>query len=358
MTLLVSETSLVANGPSFQMGGCSQIVLHDEDDSSEVLDIDEYIPNREVVNLENADVNIQGSTGVTIGPVTHVNVSGNVTIYSNGNVADDVEHKSIESGEHKPGINSHAKLGKCGKSESEEDLKRLTKHKKTIRIFLSISFALLVTIGTVVLILHFTNHIFNKEDPNFGPTTPGSNDNDNIGNHQVLDRTHWGGRPPLSYINITSPVPMVIIKHTGAGYCDSFQVCAGKVYSMQSQGIIDGLPDIKYNFLIGGDGNIYVGRGWDVQPAYRNDTIDIAFIGTYTYDVLTPSMIEAAQLLIEDGLNNNKLTQDYKLVAHNQTTAQISPGPNVFKEIVTWPHYDGGLYFNNKNLEKAGGEAY
>uniref|UniRef100_V5I8A1 Uncharacterized protein n=1 Tax=Anoplophora glabripennis TaxID=217634 RepID=V5I8A1_ANOGL len=84
MTRTVSETSLVPTPPPIQLEN-SQIVIQDEDENSHVLSIDEYCSNREVVNLENAAVNIDNSNDVIIGPVTQLNVNGNVTIYSNGN---------------------------------------------------------------------------------------------------------------------------------------------------------------------------------------------------------------------------------------------------------------------------------
>lgn len=41
--------------------------------------------------------------------------------------------------------------------------------------------------------------------------------------------------------------------------------------------------DIGYNFMIGGDGNIYEGRGWHKQGAhtsgYNRGSIGIAYIG-------------------------------------------------------------------------------
>ncbi|XP_018575561.1 peptidoglycan-recognition protein SA-like isoform X2 [Anoplophora glabripennis] len=234
------------------------------------------------------------------------------------------------------------KLGKCEKSDSEEQDLNLSKQKQIIRIFVSISFALLVTIGVVVLILHYTNSAL-KDNSDFTTTVPSSKDNENLGTHQVLDRTQWNGRAALSVENMTSPVPIVIIKHTGGGPCLTFQECAGKVQTIQSNSVTDGLSDIRYSFLIGGDGNIYVGRGWNVQPAQIPDTIDIAFMGSFSFDLLSDTMIEAAQLLLKDGVEREKLDKEYKLVSHNQTTSTESPGKNVYELITKWPHYDGQL---------------
>lgn len=43
--------------------------------------------------------------------------------------------------------------------------------------------------------------------------------------------------------------------------------------------------DIGYNFLVGGDGAVYVGRGWDDEGAHtlghNKRSIGIAFIGDF-----------------------------------------------------------------------------
>lgn len=174
---------------------------------------------------------------------------------------------------------------------------------------------------------------------------PASDTANNLGRHQILTKKDWLGREPKSFLNITPPVGMVIIKHTGGGTCKNFPSCAGKVQTIQGMNIADGMSDIYCNFLIGGDGNIYVGRGWDVQNLQRDSTIDIVFMGSFDIDVFTSFMAEAAILLIEHGVKNNKLVSNYKIVCHNQTASLRSPGQNIFKEVVKWPHYDGGLYF-------------
>jgi len=44
--------------------------------------------------------------------------------------------------------------------------------------------------------------------------------------------------------------------------------------------------DIGYNFLVGEDGNVYEGRGWDKQGAhsklFNSKSIGICIIGDYT----------------------------------------------------------------------------
>lgn len=39
------------------------------------------------------------------------------------------------------------------------------------------------------------------------------------------------------------------------------------------------------------------------------------------------------------GVSMGKLSEDYKLIGHNQSTFTLSPGPNLFSEISKWPHW-------------------
>jgi hypothetical protein len=52
-----------------------------------------------------------------------------------------------------------------------------------------------------------------------------------------------------------------------------------------------GWQDIGYNFLIGGDGNVYEGRGWGIWgahvPRYNSKSIGICVIGDFQSEFLT-----------------------------------------------------------------------
>lgn len=80
--------------------------------------------------------------------------------------------------------------------------------------------------------------------------------------------------------------------------------------------------DIEYNFLVGGDGNVYVGRGWDNQgehtPGFNNNSICIAFIGKF-FDIAPPlCQLLAAKKLIEKGVKLLKISKDYRLYGQSQ----------------------------------------
>jgi N-acetylmuramoyl-L-alanine amidase len=99
--------------------------------------------------------------------------------------------------------------------------------------------------------------------------------------------------------------------------------------------------DIGYNFLIGGDGNVYEGTGWDVMSFHKRPegVLGISFIGNFNKRELTDRQIGAAKELLALGVRLGKLSAFYVLIAHNQTTDTDSPGRNVVKVIEKWPQW-------------------
>lgn len=101
--------------------------------------------------------------------------------------------------------------------------------------------------------------------------------------------------------------------------------------------------DIAYNFLVGGDGAIYIGRDWNQVGAhtrgYNHESICIAFIGTFEMARPTNQQLCAARKLLAHGHNLGKLSNEYGLYGHRQLTATNSPGSILYKIIQTWDHW-------------------
>ena len=112
-----------------------------------------------------------------------------------------------------------------------------------------------------------------------------------------------------------------------------------QTFHMDSRGFFD----IAYNFLVGGDGAIYEGRGWDKEGAhskgFNKKTICIAFIGTFIKIIPTDGQLNAAKLLIAEGVRLGKLTNNYQLYGHRQFIPSESPGDALYNIIKTWPNY-------------------
>ena len=105
----------------------------------------------------------------------------------------------------------------------------------------------------------------------------------------IISKAGWGGRDPVSTPQQTdSSLPFVVIHHGGTQtFCTTESECAAIVRSYQNYHIdSNGWNDIGYNFLVGEDGNVYEGRGWNIvgahAPTYNFNSIGICVIGDFT----------------------------------------------------------------------------
>ncbi|XP_017956453.2 peptidoglycan-recognition protein LC isoform X5 [Drosophila navojoa] len=239
-------------------------------------------------------------------------------------------------GQENPGFNAqgtsngNAAGGKVNKSCKEPVLcPFLPSSIATKAVFITAAFALF-TIGLLVVLATTTN-IFSKslsKNP-----------------WRVLSVAEWGGRQPRKELTkLVPPVHRVIISHTAAEGCETRDVCESRVQIVQNFHM-DGWnwDHIGYNFLVGGDGLVYEGRGWEQQGAhtkgYNTDSIGISFIGTFVKIRPTDAQLYACQKLLEEGVRLKKLAPDYDLYGHRQLSATESPGDVLYRIIQSWPHW-------------------
>ncbi|XP_063239605.1 uncharacterized protein LOC134540663 [Bacillus rossius redtenbacheri] len=161
---------------------------------------------------------------------------------------------------------------------------------------------------------------------------------------RILSKKEWGGRDPRNATWLVHPTKYVVISHTAGNLCFDVHTCAAIVRGIQEyHRTLGALFDISYNFLVGGDGNVYEGRGWDFRSAQTGfvsgDNVDVGLIGNFVWDSPSHVQTDSVQQLIKRGVDLGKLDPNYKLVAHNQTFSTISPGPNVYRLISKWPHF-------------------
>ncbi|XP_023296046.2 peptidoglycan-recognition protein SC2-like [Lucilia cuprina] len=104
-----------------------------------------------------------------------------------------------------------------------------------------------------------------------------------------------------------------------------------------------GWADIGYNFLIGGDGNIYEGRGWNVLGAHASNwnskSIGISFMGNYHKDKPTAAQIAAAKSLLAAAVSRGQIKSGYILYGHRQVGNTDCPGNNLYAEIKKWSNW-------------------
>lgn len=112
-----------------------------------------------------------------------------------------------------------------------------------------------------------------------------------------------------------------------------------QTYHMESLGY----NDIGYNFLVGGDGAVYIGRGWNIQgehaTGYNERSVGIAFIGTFNKIDPTNQQLCAAQNLIAEGVRLNKLNNNYKLFGYRQLIPSENPGQALYGMIKKWKNW-------------------
>lgn len=164
------------------------------------------------------------------------------------------------------------------------------------------------------------------------------------GGHKIYEKNVWGGRKVDYKILMRHPAKYVIIAHTAGNPCQDFTKCASQMQTLQALYIGNvGLTDIGSNFIICHDGNVYVGRGWDLRNMHTDDSIGIAYMGNFVYDELNTAMINATLELINYGIILKKISPNYVVLGHNQTFPTDSPGKNVYKVIKTWKHFSPNL---------------
>ncbi|GBP17420.1 Peptidoglycan recognition protein [Eumeta japonica] len=97
----------------------------------------------------------------------------------------------------------------------------------------------------------------------------------------------WGGEKPRSVEYLPRPVDLVIVQHTATPECSTDRQCADRVKSIQSYHM-DRLhyDNIGENFLVGGNGAVYAGRGWLHAGAhtrgYNGRSVGVSFIGDFS----------------------------------------------------------------------------
>ncbi|XP_054264762.1 peptidoglycan recognition protein 1-like [Macrosteles quadrilineatus] len=102
--------------------------------------------------------------------------------------------------------------------------------------------------------------------------------------------------------------------------CSTKLECMNLVSNTQKHNIFyQKIRDIRYNFVIGGDGCVYEGRGWTTAPLLpkqfdelSKESLLIGFLGFYTIDVLPEQMKEAANRLMKNGVMGNFISENYE----------------------------------------------
>jgi N-acetylmuramoyl-L-alanine amidase len=102
--------------------------------------------------------------------------------------------------------------------------------------------------------------------------------------------------------------------------------------------------DLGYNFIIGNDGLVYVGRGWKLIGAHtigwNRNSLGIAFIGGFEDELPSASAIAAYEWLMDQAVDGGYLSSDYVMYAMRDVDhISQSPGDRLYASLPTLPHY-------------------
>lgn len=166
-------------------------------------------------------------------------------------------------------------------------------------------------------------------------------------NVTMVKRKEWGARPPKKIVHMNTPVTVLFIHHTDMQSCHTLEECNTEMRIIQNFHMdVRGWNDIAYNYLIGEDGRVYEGRGWNEVGSHTlgwND-VSIAFsvMGNYTAHIPNTAAIAAIFGLMDCAMTLNKLTSDFKMFGHRDVRPTSCPGEAFYQLIRTWKHYDHG----------------
>ncbi|KAI4497361.1 hypothetical protein M0802_007608 [Mischocyttarus mexicanus] len=163
---------------------------------------------------------------------------------------------------------------------------------------------------------------------------------------RIITREEWKARKPVNEEQLErTPTPYVVVHHGGIRqYCHDQETCSKIVRSYQDFHIdVRGWFDIGYNFVIGEDGNVYEGRGWNKvgahAPGYNFQSIGICVIGDFSDFLPNATALRALNSLISCGVNLNKIKLDYNVIGHRQARDTLCPGDTFYKYVMALPHW-------------------
>ncbi|KAL0267356.1 UNVERIFIED_CONTAM: hypothetical protein PYX00_009648 [Menopon gallinae] len=151
---------------------------------------------------------------------------------------------------------------------------------------------------------------------------------------EIIPRPAWKARPPANgaFQCMAVKSPNILIHHTYIPkICKTTEACKQSMNGMQRyHQETRSWSDIGYNFCIGGDGNVYEGRGWGVvgYPAngYEFNSTGICFIGDYTNSLPSDKMLKAAIDLIECGISKGFINKEPQVLGIREVIPTQSPG--------------------------------
>ncbi|CAB3245054.1 unnamed protein product [Arctia plantaginis] len=166
-----------------------------------------------------------------------------------------------------------------------------------------------------------------------GERNPQINDSA-VSHNWLVTRDMWLAREHNNTEKIDVPLPLVVIQHTVSAQCNSFFQCAAQLRSLQSYFLNTFNNDIPYNFIIGNDGKVYEGRGWNKVGGhtlgYNHCSLSLGFVGDYRENVKGSAKVTAlqearAQMLFLEGIRLGHLRPNFHVLGAMDLMYTLSP---------------------------------
>lgn len=166
-----------------------------------------------------------------------------------------------------------------------------------------------------------------------------------------LRREEWQALKQYEQDFLNLPVQYVIIGHSAGNYCKDKYACIKSMLIIQEDHLKRGFEDIGPNFLVGGNGILFEGRGANVVGAmvksWNVKSISIMFMGDYRTNNTVPEQFAHIDVLLEKLVEKNVLVPNFVLYGHCQVATHIiSPGPKIMKQLRNLTNW------NNMNEDK------
>jgi len=170
---------------------------------------------------------------------------------------------------------------------------------------------------------------------------------------KIITRGEWGARPPVEESSLVPDLlPMLFVHHSAMRECEDQESCSQGVRDIQDLHMDgNGWWDIGYSFLIGGDGNIYEGRGWNIKGAhtggFNTEGYGVCFLGNFMEHNPNEYAIAAYHNLARCMVEEEKISKEYQMYGHRQTKPSGKtdcPGDVLYSTIQQWEGWmDGNI---------------
>jgi hypothetical protein len=151
----------------------------------------------------------------------------------------------------------------------------------------------------------------------------------------------------LQSLKLTRIISYIHIHHTAiptkTDYKGKETILAIKKYHTDPVPAGRGWGDIGYHFIVSPDGDIWIGRDLNRDPAsilnYNKNAVAVAILGNFEKEILKGPQKKATVELVKQLLKTFHLSAAERIIFHKEKAQTTCPGKNISKdEFIAWLH--------------------